>query len=194
MPRTPAQEAIDQEVVDTLSTQLADMQRRRDELTVRATIDGELIAPTSNCIPGYLQKGQEICTIARVDELTVKVLLQQGESQLIMGRVNKTAVRFAGDLSTAVPAVRRIQLRQRHWIFPVPPSPNRPAKRSRSIPKIRPSRRPSSLKWMFRWSIPAVSIIPASAYVRFTLDDTPLFVQWKRRFLQVLQTKNNPWM
>jgi putative peptide zinc metalloprotease protein len=192
----PSQESIDQEVVDTLKTQLSDMQRRHDELIVRAPIDGELIAPDIDLYSGrYLQKGQQICTIARADELTVKVLLQQAESQLIMGRVNKTAVRFAGDLGTVVSAGAPRPMGAAKLDLPSP-AVAQPAGEEEPVDPKDPTK---SQTEQFEVDVPvqnpSAKYYPGQrAYVRFTLDRTPLFVQWKRRFLQVLQTKNNPWM
>ena len=191
-----AQEAIDKEVVDTLTTQLTDMQRRRDELTIHAPIDGELIAPDINLYPGrYLQKGQQICTIARSDDLTVKVLLQQAESELIMGRVNKTAVRFAGDLGTVVPAGAPRPIAAATLDLPSP-AVAQPGGEEEPVDPKDPTKAQTE---QFEVDVPVVNpsgrYYPGQrVYVRFTLDNTPLFVQWKRRFLQVLQTKNNPWM
>jgi putative peptide zinc metalloprotease protein len=192
----PSQESIDQEVVDTLSTQLADMQRRRDELTVRAPIDGELVAPDIELYPGrYLQKGQQICSIARADELTVKVLLQQAESQLIMGRVNKTAVRFAGDLSTVVPAGAPQPIGEATLDLPSPAVAQPAGEEEPVDPKDPTKAQTEQFEVDVPVSNPGTTYYPGQrAYVQFTLDSTPLFVQWKRRFLQVLQTKNNPWM
>ncbi len=183
-------------MVDTLQVQLDEMQRRRDELTVRATIDGELIAPDINLYEGrYLQKGQEICTIARNTELTVKVLLEQIESQLIIGHVNKTAVQFAGDLGTAVPAgaPRPIGAATRDLPSPAVAQPG--GEDEPVDPKDPTKSQNEQFEVDVPVSNPSGKYYPGQrVYVRFTLDSTPLFVQWKRKFLQLIQTKNSPWM
>jgi len=192
----PAQAGIDQEVIDTLQTQLADLNHRLDQLTVRATIDGELIAPDINLYVGrYLPRGQEICRIQRVDQLTIKVLLEQMQAQLIMDHVNKTAVRFAGDLATAVPAGQPRPIGAATRDLPSP-AVAQPAGEEEPVDPKDPTKSQTD---QFEVDVPVVN--PAGkyypgqrVYVRFTLDNTPLIVQWKRRFLQLIQTKNNPWM
>jgi putative peptide zinc metalloprotease protein len=191
-----AQAGVEQEIINALNTRLTDLRRRENELTVRSTIDGELIAPDINLFVGrYFQKGQEICQVVRTDELTVKVLLQQGESELVMDRVNQTAVRFAGDIGTVVPAGAPRPIGAATRDLPSP-AVAQPAGEDQPVDPKDPTKSQTD---EFEVDVPVTNpggkYFPGQrVYVRFTLDRQPLFEQWKRRVLQILQTRNSPWV
>src|SRR5262249_5541143 len=99
--------------------QLTDTQRRIDELTLTAPIDGVLVAPKLTEMSGaFLPRGQEIASVAAMDTLVIKAALTQEDAQLIHDHTDvlmsadsadgksPIQVQFAGDikLRDSVPA------------------------------------------------------------------------------------------
>src|SRR6185369_12830702 len=59
-----AQARVEEYTVRSTAHELADVQRRVNELTIKAPIDGYLVAPEIDQLPGkYFQVGEEICIV-----------------------------------------------------------------------------------------------------------------------------------
>src|ERR1019366_483690 len=115
-----AQRKIVHAAVGAVREQLDDTQEKLDDLTIRAPIDGVLIAPKLDEMAGaYIPRGQEIATVAAMDNLLIRTLVQQEDAQLLhddttrllaatpeQGSTDAVQVQFAGDIKMrgAVPA------------------------------------------------------------------------------------------
>src|SRR5690606_32417387 len=69
-------------------------------LTIRAPFAGEIIATRLDDLPGrYLRAGDEICTVATLDQLLVRAMVDQANGErLLMENNPEPEIRLAGDL------------------------------------------------------------------------------------------------
>jgi putative peptide zinc metalloprotease protein len=187
------------EAIHSVEDWLKDRRERQAQLVVRATIEGQLVAPELHEMVGrYLQEGDEVAMVAQPDQLTVHVLGEQKDVEPIVNAPTADAeVRFAGDLNYKYKAghvvdygaheeARSVLLTQHGGSTEVPMDPKDPKKYlvpqfDIGVPLANPDNR---------------YILGQRAYVRFTLDRKPLIWQWGRRFLQLIQTRSNssPWI
>lgn len=174
---------------------LADLYRQRDELTLRAPIAGQLVAPRLHYLPGsYLERGKMVAEIAVLDRLDVYAAVSQRDAQLLDAAGDaRTEVRLAGALARVLtPAgapslVRGAQQQLRHpalgmagggeiAVDPSDPSGQTPQQRHFEL-RV-PLDNPNGL------------FVPGQrAYVLVTLDRKPLLWQWTRKFLQLIQSQ-----
>jgi hypothetical protein len=103
------QNKIDKAAVDTYTQQLKEAQRRHEELTIRASIDGQVIAPELKFkMNEYVPRGQELCRVETNDKLLVRSLIDQREIALGLGEDHKIhlmkepEIRLAGDIQTTL--------------------------------------------------------------------------------------------
>ena len=95
-----AQRQIFQERERALGQQLAEFQRQRDELTLRARIDGYLIAPKIHEMQGkFLQKGEDVGIVATLDRLEIHAVIDQRDAELAHAK---------GNLADPAPEVRLV--------------------------------------------------------------------------------------
>jgi putative peptide zinc metalloprotease protein len=67
-----------------INEQLENATQRKEELTIRAPIAGLLVAPKLRDMMGaYLPKGQEIGTVAEIDSLVVRTIVDQEDGELV---------------------------------------------------------------------------------------------------------------
>ncbi len=172
---------------------LKDLIRRRDGLTLRAPIDGYVVAPQLRQLQGrYLQKGDELAMVVELDRLYVYAAIDQTDAALLFGNTKSTEVRLVGrphqvlyaDHAVAFPgAVSRVRDRTLTQIgggnIPVDQSDPSGTKTA-----IKPFELRAELVNPDRQYIPG-----QRAYVRVILDNQPIGYQALRRFLQVLQAK-----
>jgi putative peptide zinc metalloprotease protein len=94
-----AQSKIEEQTIKTLQGQLDDLMRHKDEQTLRAPIDGYLIAPKlSETIGRWLGRGEEVATVAQMQNLEIDADLDQREGELAIAEPDARAqVRLTGD-------------------------------------------------------------------------------------------------
>jgi len=193
--------------LDTVKKQLADAEKRRDELTIRAPIDGELIAPDLINLKGkYLQRGEKIGTVAAFDSLVVRTIVDQEDGQLIFnekkdfGKKSPDApsiqVLFAGDLlntnatdATAERFIDSAQQKLPHKSLSqtgggdVAMDPSDPRGEHPTVHRF---------EFDLRVNNPDGRYHPGQrVYVRFKLEKHTLVWNWVRRGLQLLQSHEN---
>jgi len=207
-------EAVDQSEANALrpglekvNEELADAQKRKDELTIRAPIDGTLVAPKlSDMMGAYLQRGQEVGTVASMDSLLVRTIMDQEDGQLVYGQSESLfnpkpgdtpiQVLFVSDLlaKDAVPATAWAFLASAQSKLPNPAlfqegggdaavNPNDPR---REHPLV------NQFEFQLKVDNPNGRYNPGQrVYVRFKLEKKTLAWNWVRRLLQVLQSHEN---
>jgi len=85
-----AQARVEEFTLKSTARELADVQRRIDELTIKAPIDGYLVAPDIDQMPGrYFQVGEEICIVQETDQLRVRGTVSQEDRELLKERGQK---------------------------------------------------------------------------------------------------------
>jgi hypothetical protein len=201
---------IAESAMTAVAKQISDTQRRIDDLTLVAPIDGVLVAPKLTEMSGaFLPRGQEVATVAAMDTLVIKAALTQEDAELIhdhtnvlldanadQGTKDRIQVQFAGDIHMrdAVPASAAVIINASQDVVPHPsllqggggeiaPDPTDP-KGEHPLAKI--------FEVHVRVPNPNGKYYPGQrAYVRFRVDKKPLIWQWTNRFLQLLQSHEN---
>ena len=181
--------------------QLADAEQRRDELTVRAPFDGQLIAPNLHEMTNrYLAQGAEAAMVADTSKVEVVTLVEQRDSeQVLNARHPKTEIRPSGMLATilygtaiedrgpahdyaAHPALTQLGGEE------IAVDPQDPSGKKLATPQF---------ELRVKLSDADARFVPGQkAYVRFKLDRQPLIEQWGRRFWQLIQQEQRgaQWM
>jgi len=190
--------------LEALKDQLKELMRQSEGLTIRAGIDGQLVAPKLDEMRGkYLQKGEEVGTVATLDELEVHAVLDQRESELAMGKdLNSpdvlAEVRLVSRLDkTLYPSETMMTEAGTETIWsPIittlgggefQPDPRDPKGRTLQTPEF-------ELRCKLANVVDEVTHQPfyqpgQRAYLKLRLDRKPLAWQWTRRFYQLIQTR-----
>jgi multidrug efflux pump subunit AcrA (membrane-fusion protein) len=180
---------------DTTASQLEEVKKQLAKLTLRAEIDGELVAPNLHELhKAYLPRGQQVATvIADRRQLVARVVLQQRDAGPVLAEEPKTELRPAGAMATVLPAVGVRML-------PAPPEQlpssvlGQAAGEDLPVDPRDPSGRTAQVR-QFEVGVtvdnPGEVYQPGQrAYVRFKLKKRPLIWQWTRRLFQLIQTKS----
>ncbi len=207
----PSMAAMDHVELVAAQKTLARLQQERDELTIRAPISGKLIAPKLNLLVGQrLDYGKQVATIIQPNELNVRVLLEQDESELVTRKMRedddaraadpqatpklRSEIRLVSDVDTTLVggAPHRVGAATTK-----PPHPGLTVAGGEDHP-VDP-RDPTKLQSdQFEIDVPVPNpdgkyVVGQKAYVHFKLGKQPLVWQWYRKALQILQTKpQNP--
>jgi len=97
-----------------------DAQRRFDELTIKSPIDGYLVAPEIEQLPGtFKQVGEEMCIVQETDQLRVRGTVSQEDRQLLGDHVDfsqrtdlkRAEIRPVGNIGTVLFA-------NSYWVTP----------------------------------------------------------------------------
>ncbi|CAN5523477.1 biotin/lipoyl-binding protein [soil metagenome] len=193
-----AQRSIIFQTIQTLEGQLKDKQRQKDELTIRAGIDGSLVAPKLHEMLGkYLQKGEELGQVATIERLEIRAILEQGDAQLatekkLASADYPTEVRLVGRpgvllhaesallTPSAQPKLRNPQLTSAAG-GPAAVDPRDPRGLTPQVPQF---------ELRCSLSNPESIYQPGQrAFLRIKIDRKPLAWQWTRSFLQLIQTR-----
>jgi putative peptide zinc metalloprotease protein len=185
---------------------LTELVRRDEALTIRAPIDGILIAPYLHELPSrYLQQGEEVATVASLDDLRITALVDQDDAALLFkdkrhGAQVRLAGQKSGDFFKSIDSVGVLT----RDLTPVPFKDLPPdllslgfvgggtAATDPADPEGRKLARPQFAVWV---DLPNKdrSYLPGQrAYLRFTMEKKePLITQWGRRFWQLIQANSN---
>ncbi len=219
--KDPAQRQIDLLTLDLEQQKLNDALRKRNEMTLRAPIDGKLIAPElHNLKQQFVPRGTQVATVAQFDQLLVRANVEQRDAQLLLGPAALKQLVASSD-DTTQPAAAEVdsgvQIRlaglipvflnggsdvliihasQDRVVHPslthqggenIAPDPSDPQGTKPLVPQFEVQVRLGNPEGVY--------MSGQRAYVRFTVEDSSLFSQWSRRFLQLIQTNSNSkWM
>ncbi len=203
----PAQRMIDDMQIDTLNINLQADLRRQDELTLRAPMDGRLIAPALKDMAGqYLAEGQVIGQVATLDVLLARATVPQREAMLSAAFEDKaqqikpdqfdpdTQVRVAGDVTRVHQGLgppKMLHASQEN----LPHASLGSAGGEEAVVDPRDPNKLRAAQEQFeihvRMDNPDGRYLPGQrAYIRFTVENKPLLWQWMRRFLQMVQVRS----
>lgn len=195
----PDQVDSDRDLVAAMQEIVSKLQKQHDELTIRSPIDGRLVAPELKDMMGaHLATTNKVGVVQDDRQLTLKVLLEQNNSQLVIRRMNnpktassfKTEIRLASDLDNimvggrpnAYPSTAKLRL---------PAVTNAGGEATQADPKD-PEK---TLNEEFEVDVPVANppdkqyVTGQKAYVRFKLGKEPVMWRWYREVLQILQSK-----
>ncbi len=196
-----AQRQIAEIRIGAIRERLEDAVRRRDGLTVRAPIDGELIAPQlEEMMHTYLPRGQEVAIVATTSELVAKAALEQRDAELaaLVSDPNPQ-IRLAGAIGTVLRGHDAQLINAAQDKLPSASLGHAGGGEIATDPRDASGRTPMTRQFEMRVMLdnPSAEWFPGQrAYIRFRLDKRPLLWQWGRRFWQLLQTHSakSKWM
>jgi putative peptide zinc metalloprotease protein len=191
----PAQMESDRIYKSSLEKQLETKLKDKARLTIRAPFTGEIVATNLDNLPGrFLQPGEEVGVLATLDNLQVKVMVEQADGErLMMANDPNPEIRLAGDLTRTFkgrdPKVINaaqyevpIQLTQTAGAA-IPTDPKKPTQSLVPLHEVkikidgRATDDPDSVGYR----------VGQRAHVRFKLQERrPLFWQWSIRFWQLI--------
>jgi putative peptide zinc metalloprotease protein len=186
--------------------EIDDVQRQLNELTITAPIDGVLIAPKLADFQGaYLPRGQEVGTVAVLDHLLLKAIVDQTDAELISRHESSLAAVTSGAADPVqVSFVGRLGIRNPATIGAILPAAQdklpSPSDTQNGGGSVVPDQTdPKGEKGQTKQFEVDVKIdnpqgtfyAGQRAYVRFEVEKRPLYWTWTRRFLQLLQTHEN---
>jgi putative peptide zinc metalloprotease protein len=190
----------DQDQLDAAEKQLNVLVARRERLTLRAPIDGYLVAPNLDEMTGrFLKPGEEIAEILDPRMLNMRVLTDQKEAGVIVrkdarnlagGAENvKTEVRLTSDIGSVLTG--GVPHMKPQALFEIPPELTSATGEEYQVDPKHPNK---LIVPQFEIDVPVdnsvANYVPGQkAWVRFKLGRQPLAWQWYRRVLQLIQTK-----
>ena len=187
--------------VDTFQKELADRQRRFDELTIKAPIDGYLVAPDIEHFAGrFFNTGEEICTVQETNQLEVRGTIAQADAQLVTRRPAEwdkldklpIEVRTVGDIASPLPATGYTVVPQATKEIPHPALTSQGGGEVAPDPKDQSGTKSANPEFELRVELnnPNNDYVPGQrAYVRMTIRKEPLMIQWKRAIYQLIQAR-----
>ncbi len=194
-----AQRLIYQTKLDALNDQLHEYEALQNELTVRAPIAGQLIAPKLDEMMGrYLNHGEEIGTVATIDRLEIHAILDQKDAQLAMGKdLNSKAVtteiRFVGDASRVMkPQTVMVTpaAQENAWNPALTAMGGGEQQNDPRDPRGMKTQTPQFELRCVMNNSPTDLFQPGQrAYLKLKLESRPLAWQWMRRIYQLVQSR-----
>ncbi len=202
------QYALDQYSVDTTAKQLADDSVRRDQLTVRAPIDGQVVAPDLKFLPNkYVPRGTELCRVQTSDKLVVRSVIEQRDIALAKQQENgdkmvlrrEPEIRLAGDVQRVLTGGKVVLVNGGSLKLPSKTLAVGGGGDITTDPRDQQGQFADVAEFEMRVDLanPNNVYVPGQrAWVRLTVGRKPLVWQWYNRFLQLIETKNktSKWM
>ncbi len=198
---------IDQEALQNEREHLQELQREKNALTLRAPIDGELIAPDfdkDQVLGRFYQKGEEICRVADLSQLLVRAVLEQRDATLAVEHPQPkpgpdpekwpTEVRLIGKLDHIMHADHYEVINAAQSELPDPLLSTQGGGDQQIDPRDPKGKKAVEKEFEMRILLdnPYSTYLPGQrAYVRVTLDKVPLGEQWLRRFRQLVRSRSN---
>lgn len=181
--------------------QLADVERKIERLTIRAPIDGFLVAPDIAQFPGrYFAEGQEVCMVQQSEQLELRGTIDQKDAQLVINRQSNAnlpkanaEVQVAGDIGVFHEAVSFGVWNAADNELTHPLQTLQGGGEVQPDPKDPSGRKSAGAQFQLRvqFENPDNLVVPGQrAYVRIDLEKKPLLWQWTRAFYQLVQTRS----
>ncbi|HEV2295671.1 MAG TPA: efflux RND transporter periplasmic adaptor subunit [Tepidisphaeraceae bacterium] len=198
MDENPAQVNAARITIDAEEEKIRDLERQKAELTIKAPIDGQLVAPNLQTLPGrYVQRGEELATVMTLDRLLVKAALEQRDVELAREETH-TEIRLAGDVSRALIGEDARVIPGAQSQLPSSIVGHSGGGDIPVDPRDQQGTKPLTPQFELRVKLanPRGEFYPGQrAYVRMTVGTKPLLYQWTRRFLQLIDSSNtNEWL
>jgi putative peptide zinc metalloprotease protein len=193
-----AQRAIEDETIRALQGQLDDLERQKNEQTVRAPIDGYLIAPKlADTLGKWIARGENVATVAQMNQLEIDGVLDQREGELAIAQPDARAeVRLTGDPATTLYPLNHQVMQEATFKVTHPSLTQRGGSDLAPDPsdKTGLALKESAFEVIATVSNPQSKYFPGQrAYIRLKLQRMPLLWQWKRRLMQLISTRQeNP--
>jgi putative peptide zinc metalloprotease protein len=187
-------EGIAQEESDRIGKELAEARGKLSLLTIRSPIDGEVILPRADDLPGrYLKRGEAIGYVVDYSKTTVRVVVALSDVDQVRTNVRSVKARPAENLSLIIPAelIREIPAASSDL-----PSLALSLKGGGTIAlDPRETERPKSFENLFQFDVRLLGSttekVGERIYVRFEHEPESLLKRWYRKFLNVFLKRFN---
>jgi hypothetical protein len=174
---------------------------KQEELTIRAPIDGVLIAPELKHLAGrYVPPHMEIATVATMGDLRLAAVVDQDDAALTYLHFGDQAeVRLASQLwRTDLRGTLGDRTPTPIYELPHPALGDHAGGKAPVDPSDQEGKklmRPQIGVWVTVNNHDGVLLPGQRAYLRFKLENKPLYWQWKRWVEQLIQSRSsNKWI
>jgi putative peptide zinc metalloprotease protein len=203
-----AQNKIDKIDIETYTEQLKATQTQKDALTVRAPIDGQVIAPDLKFMPNkFLKRGDQVCRVETNDKLLVRATVEQREVALLarMPRrsegdverfdlVKKPELRMAGNVQKTIDGANVRLINSAQSTLPHAAMGVHGGGTVQTDQRDPHGQRAETPQFEMRVDVAGTGdlgyVSGQRAWVRLTVGKKPLIWQGYVRFLQLIETKN----
>lgn len=186
---------ITKEEIAHTSAELARSEERLRELTIYSQIDGTLILPEPEDLPGrYLKQGDLVAYVLNEDKPTVRVVVSQSDVDLIRHQNKGVEIRLAERIEQTIPAYIKREVPGAQSRLPSLTLSNLGGGKIAIDPSDKEGLK--TLENLFQFDIePATTInninIGERVFVRFDHGFEPLSVQWYRSIRRLLLRRFN---
>lgn len=184
----PALAVASQEAIDKLGADLAELQRRRNGLTLRAPRAGKLALPDGEDLPGsFFPRGSNIAHVIAPADMTVRAVMRQQDVDLLQKGVRAIEVRLSEARGHSLPAQLLAQTPAATFLLPSPALGDRGGGPVITDPADGEGTRALESFFVLDLRVPGSGLerIGSRAWVRIEYERAPLARQWLRSLRQV---------
>jgi putative peptide zinc metalloprotease protein len=175
--------------------ELAEVQRRLGALRVVSPIDGTLVMPRAQDLPGsYVARGKVLAHVLSADDISVKVVVPQVDVGLIRGGTREVQVRLSDQPENALAASLTGEVPAATAILPTAALGDRAGGPVLTDPSDAEGTRTLEPVFLYDVRLQAKPLerVGSRVLVRFDHGASPLAFQWQRRLLQLFLKQFNP--
>jgi putative peptide zinc metalloprotease protein len=186
--------AIGEDVAATRD-ELKDIQRRIAALSVMSRVEGRLVMPRDQDLPGsYLARGAVIAHVLRAEDISVKVAVPQQDAGIIRSSTRGVEVSLADRPGEAISAALAGEVPAATAILPTAALGDRSGGPVVTDPGDTQGTRTLEPVFLFdvRVTDTPLQRVGGRVWVRFDHGASPLAIQWQRRLLQLFLKQFNP--
>lgn len=191
---TPKSHALKEELA-AQRAELEEMRRRIRSLQVTAQVDGTLVMPRPQDLPGsYVSKGTVLAHVLRAEDISVKVVVQQADAGVIRSGIEEVEVHLTDQGGELVPGKLTGEVPAATAILPTAALGDRAGGPVATDPADKDGTRTLEPVFLFdvRLATKQVERVGSRVWVRFDHGARPIGVQWHRRLHQLLLKQFNP--
>jgi multidrug efflux pump subunit AcrA (membrane-fusion protein) len=200
----PSSHQLNELRIKTYEELLADLKRRKSELTVKAPFDGQVIGPDlRNMRQAYIEQGKQLLTVATTDKLLCRAVLTQRDVALASKLRDRATtelhlptparIRLVGDIKTPHDGGRTTLIGSAVSSVPSASLTHAGGGEVANDPQDQTGQKAQVNEFELRVAVDNPNdlyVAGQRAYVRLLVDRRPLVWQWYDRFLQLIETKN----
>ena len=191
---TPKSHALKEELA-AQRAELAEIQRRIRSLQVSAEVDGTLVMPRPQDLPGsYVEKGTVLAHVLRAEDISVKVVVPQADAGVIRSGIEDVVVNLTDRGGELVSAKLTGEVPAATAILPTAALGDRAGGPVATDPSDKQGTRTLEPVFLLdvRLAAKQVERVGTRVWVRFDHGARPIGVQWQRRLHQLLLKQFNP--
>ena len=191
---TPMSQSIKEELA-AKRAEVVDLQRRIDSLRVVSQVDGRLVMPRPQDLPGkYVARGEVLAHVLRSEDIAVKVAVPQADAGLITSGTEEVQVALTDQRNEILPAKLTGGVPAATAMLPTASLGDRAGGPVETDPGDKDGLRTLEPVFLFDVQLASTQLqrVGSRAWVRFDHGARPIGVQWHRRLHQLLLKQFNP--